>query len=200
MIGLGCDDRAMTPKEKNDYQVKRLLRIVRDVKWESRSLIDYSVGRTIQRMFYLAYSPLAGGLMGTLYGVGLLMGCAAPFDMVLGDYLTEYGCDFDRHVETVHEISYACMGEKREIISSNRRREHAIVTKCSMVSLFTGCLGNTIISRKNPTTAILAKQRVPFFLLGALGVVLGQYASTYTSERNEALIREAEYVMTRLNE
>ena len=97
-------------------------------------------------------------------------------------------------------VMLAWVKREREIISSNRRREHAIVTKCSMVSLFTGCLGNTIISRRNTTTAILAKQRVPFFLLGALGVVLGQYASTYTSERNEALIKEAEYVMTRLNE
>jgi hypothetical protein len=197
------DDDIYDPfaEEYKKYRVEDIHRMMQKVRSEGHSSTSDALFYGSRNLIYLAYSPLAGPIITSLYGVGLLIGIVAPLDMSISDYMDD---DFDRRAGDLNYLSRGYFGEKREIVSQAERTDHAIVSKCAQVSLFGGCLGNSLISRswkkELPKQAYFTKAKAPFFLMGALGIVLTQYSATYKARRNEALLKEAEYVVSRLIE
>lgn len=200
------DDGSFDPfaEEHKKGDVERVYVMMREIRKDELCRTSDTLFYGARNMLYLAYSPIAGPIITSLYGLGILMGLVAPTDMTLNDLLSEgeYG-SFDRRAGDLNRLSKGYFDEKREVVSQAERREHAIVSKCATVCTFGGCFGNSLLSRyrsKELPKAYVTKANIPFFLLGALGIALTQYSLSYKTQRNVALLKETEYVVSRLIE
>ena len=193
--------RAHSRKQK-DKAIERVKHIIDSAKWENTDT-PTSATSLLNRLLYVALSPLGGPLLCTWYGAGFVLGCVAPLRKELWDLVEESEpalnpYNFDRNSTQLWHMTEEYLGEPKQVVSDAQRMEHAKVSKCSMMALFGGCLGNALTPLKE--CGYLSPKRGPFFLASVFGLALGHHARKYKIERNEALIEECEEVIERLRE
>jgi len=170
----------------------RVEKVAHQSEWSREAALSDALQHSIKWTLFLACSCADLHLLGILYAAGFARGCFLPHDRYIRDY---YNTVFDSNQSTLSEAHLA-LGEETQELSPRLRRNHALLTKASHLTLFGACFGTYWFNRR----VCNARLTLALSAVGLSGIAVNAYSYTYNYEREEFLHQDAVLLLKKLRE